>query len=207
MLLPALAVAADALARNRRYAVAIAASVFVIGVPRNLNDAVTQQDALSHFQNEVREVLLPIAHDPRAATVPPSLRPEPVTADPVTVGWLLHTAAQHRLPVPKPPIDYHGADFRLAFDLQQRSVPNEHCTSVRTSFSPTLRQGDVLSVSADGLVIAPQPRQQLFKDLYLFFPAQPGKTIVVLHDPGPVHITPPPRHRHEARVCIQHNGG
>ena len=116
MLLPALAVAADALARRWRLFLPVAMALLLVGIPSNLRGVAAAQKPLDSLYSKTRLTILTLPRDSLAAAAPRSLRPEQLTARYVTVGWLLDGVKQHR--IPKPPFTIQdvvsSANFRLS---------------------------------------------------------------------------------------------
>ena len=104
MVLPAVAVAADAVARRWRQLAPIVLVLAVIGVPGNVRLLIREHrvDASYHQRNRVR--MLSWARLPAAKEVPRWVRPEPgyKEAPAVTIGWLLDGVDSGRMPDPGP---------------------------------------------------------------------------------------------------------
>lgn len=99
LLLPALAVGADMLVR-RWPKVAVLLPVALVGLAVPANVPRFDRPAPPAFAAAERWRLLAIPHLPTARRLPRGLRPEPVLAPYITVGWLLDNAS--RLPSPGP---------------------------------------------------------------------------------------------------------
>jgi hypothetical protein len=201
MTLPALAVAADALARRWRWFLPIAVALFLVGIPANLHAATRAQRALKARDAATRATMLSLASDPLSRTVPRSVRPEPTTAGEVTIGWLLDAAAQHGLPAPGSPSPRLLASdaFRLSF-LQTRGLPpTMSCRDARRGLVLDLRKGDRIGISGDGVFLEPSSR--VLVGLPLLFKPASDAYVSVLRGPLRVRLRPVTRGG-APRVCI-----
>ena len=140
MMLPALAIAIDALARRWRWFLAVGLALLLVGIPHNIHAAQTAQKPLNAIYNRTKRVMLTVAHDPQARTVPRTLRPEPAAAHQVTVGWLLDGAGRHRIPAPHrlTLFDYIWDRFLISFYQDGSSGPRRglHGTDEATRPAP-----------------------------------------------------------------------
>ena len=188
MLLPALAIALDALARRWRWFLAVGLALLLAGIPHNIHAAQTAQKPLNAIYDRTKRVMLTVAHDPKARTVPRMLRPEPAAAHQVTVGWLLDGAAQHRIPAPHrlTLFDYIWDRFLIAFYQDGSTGPRTHCTTLAKPHVFRLRKGDQLGVFGGQLVLTPAMNVPLNPQL-LLDPAN-GSSVRILRDLGPVRI-------------------
>ncbi len=118
LLLPALAVAADALVRRWRGFVPIVLALFLIGIPGNIatiDDNFLNSTYFTNYQQMVRSL-------PRmalAGRVPTDVRPDLVNGPWITVGWLLEGARSGRIPAPRAPTTSERATNRLRLSLDQ----------------------------------------------------------------------------------------
>jgi hypothetical protein len=118
LLLPALALAADALVRRWRALVPVVLVLLVIGVPGNIgavDDSFFSETYFTNYEAMVRSI-------PRvglARRVPRDLRPEPVSGPWITVGWLLQGANSGRIPAIAQPTLVQQATIRLRLSLEQ----------------------------------------------------------------------------------------
>jgi predicted lipoprotein with Yx(FWY)xxD motif len=132
MALPAIAVAADALARRWRFLLPVALVLLVLGIPGNLWDLAHTTGIWSPTtQAEYRHAVLTLPNVPVANEVPRSIRtadlknlftPAPPPQD-VTLGWLLDQKAAGRLPSPGPLDPRWAADASMSLAIQQSNPP------------------------------------------------------------------------------------
>jgi hypothetical protein len=140
MLLPALAVGAQALADRVHVLAPVVPLIFLIGIPGNIaafEDAVDSQEPLMEGHERI---MLTLPRTPRAAKAPRDLAPEPLLAPRVTVGWLLEGLAAGRLPAPpknRPP-SFDG-ELEVRTSIQQTNGRRDvtPCNSLR---GPVLRE-------------------------------------------------------------------
>jgi hypothetical protein len=204
MTLPALAIAADALARRWRRLLPFAVAIFLVGIPGNISALADSQRMLKPRYNVTRRVILTLPRVPRARDTPPFVRPEQFGAAEVTIGWLLEGVEQHRIPSPGPisPNERMSDDFRLAFEQTNAPAPTSSCSLLRRSTRILLEQGDTVGLFEQALVIRPANGWKLVGPPLLFIPRH-GSLVTVLRSPGPIWLRPaspflPPR------ICIEH---
>jgi len=127
---PALAVAADQIARRAVLLVPLVICVLLIGVPGNVHTTWTQTGP-GRGERTDREILLAAPRVPAVADVPDWTRPEPESARYVTMGWLRRLAADGRLPMPRDidPMIEASVIFRLSVQLVGRR-PAEGCEPI-----------------------------------------------------------------------------
>jgi hypothetical protein len=132
--LPALAVAADTVARHHRLLAGGVLLVLLIGIPSNVQ-TLTEQDG----QTDFRKLMLALPRLSLADTVPRSVRPAPEEARWVTIGWLLDGVAAGRVPGPGAidPTTAEKARFRLS--ILQTKGPETHW-GCRALVAPEERQ-------------------------------------------------------------------
>ena len=136
MVLPALAVAADAVMRRWRLLVPVVVVVLLIGIPGNVNVLVDYMDTpIVKNQERYRHMMLSLPRVPVAKQVPRDVVPEQQLAHFVTIGWLLDGVASGRIPKPAhisaadEAMDALRLSFRqLRFDqaLAVRRLPAPH---------------------------------------------------------------------------------
>jgi hypothetical protein len=98
LLLPALAVAADALVERWRVLIPVVAALFLIGIPGNL--ATANLHGTDRFMLGDRNRVLALGQAPFARQVPPSTRPLGLLGPDLTLGWLLAGVDSGRIPKP-----------------------------------------------------------------------------------------------------------
>ena len=158
--LPAIAVAADALARRWRHFLPVALVLLVIGIPGNLWD-------LGHttglwdpiLQTEYRYTILtlpsvPVAHEvPRSTSITDLtglFSPAPAPED-VTLGWLLDQKAAGRLPSPGPLDPRWAADATLYLDLSSQSIATSGSVAIGSAGPSPAAQGGESTSGASGV--------------------------------------------------------
>ncbi|MDQ1380498.1 MAG: hypothetical protein QOJ71_1217 [Actinomycetota bacterium] len=199
MTLPALAVAADALASRRRWLLPFAMALFLVSIPGNVRAVVRIEREAKRLDQETRRLVISIPIDPRAHTVPRSLRPETAFSQHLTVGWILDQGAHHELPsAPISKAAFAVTDFRLSFDRGPGGSASAACKPLEHPMPLRLKPGDVIGVFDNPLVVRSAKIGMLVP--LLFRPTE-GSSVVVLRDPGPVIITPRSRLA-LPRVCL-----
>jgi hypothetical protein len=200
MTLPALAVAADAIARRFRWFLPIGLALFLVGIPGNIRALADEQRAAKPASEATRQMMLNLPRDPLARELARGYKPEPRFAGWVTIGWLLDGVAHHRIPAPPrvSPQDLAGDRLRLSFALRPTSAPVAACHLKSGTHSVALHTGDEI-VGPVTITPANDPK---------FLPAPlrlaPGRNewFVVLRDIEPIMIrgTAP---NDETLLCIQ----
>jgi hypothetical protein len=94
--LPSIAVAVDALVERWRAVGSVAVALLVVGVPGNIGKAVDFAHEAKTWA-VAKETILSIGRMPRAHQVPAGLRPDPLNAPEVTMGWILRGDASGRI--------------------------------------------------------------------------------------------------------------
>jgi hypothetical protein len=202
MTLPALAVAADAIARSRRTLAPVAMALFLVGIPSNVRALVDSQDTLKPFYASTREMFLALPRDPFAAEVPRSLRPESVNARQVTIGWLLDGVAHHQIPAPRQTSTRTRASnrFRLSLDQEHAPAPTAPCRVLDGPFTTAMKKGDVLGFYDHALLIGPATGLKLVGPPLTFIPEN-GSAVIALRDIGPVRLDPGNTSYFPTRIC------
>ncbi len=102
MVLPALALAADAVIRRwRPFAIPVAA-LFVAGIPGNVHQLATYTNLSSLDRQAFRTAVLEAPRLRLARELPPGLSPEPnMNFAGLTLGWLVHSLPSGRIPAPR----------------------------------------------------------------------------------------------------------
>jgi hypothetical protein len=191
MTLPAVAVAADALAANRRSLLTVAIALFLVGIPGNIAALADEQDTLKPVYASSRQMFLALPRDPFARQVPRSLRPEPSVATDVTIGWLLDGVAQHQIPAPDQtsPRTLASNRFRLSFDLQHVTAPTKPCQTLTRPVATVVKKGDIIGLFDQRMTIAPAAGLHLVGPPLSFTPEH-GSAVVALRDAGRVRLGP-----------------
>jgi hypothetical protein len=146
LFLPALAVAADALAGRRRALLVGAVALFLVGIPGNIGEIGRNVGPAARYRSQ-RRIITSLPRIDLARDVPRSLRPAPSFAAEVTVGWLLDGARSGRIPAADRPNPVELATDRLRLSLEQvDQVPQTACAPLRTPLERRLRPGDSIGV-------------------------------------------------------------
>jgi hypothetical protein len=201
LVLPAIAVAADAVFRRSRALGTIALAVLLVGVPSNvgrMHNFVRYERSAS---GSTRRVVLSIPWMPLARHVPPALRPNPNDAADVTVGWLLDGVASGRIPKQRPgPVDMRTNILRLSLMELDRPSPFP-CRRLRSPIGLRLSKGDTIGIRGSVSVIqiarghssAPVPFGAVFPNL------SPDHTLVAVAGPLLLRLVPWP---FGAALCV-----
>ncbi|MDQ1468347.1 MAG: hypothetical protein QOH10_2762 [Actinomycetota bacterium] len=146
LLLPSLAVAAQALSRRSRLLGGVVLVGLLVGVPGNISDATSFAHAGKARSAGTRRLMLSIPRMALASKVPPSLRPDPNTATDVTVGWLRAGVASGRIPPPpRSKVPMLTNILRLSL-LELDRASGYPCRPLRSPRVLTLEKGDALGV-------------------------------------------------------------
>jgi hypothetical protein len=202
MTIPALAVAADALVSRWRRALPVAVAIFLIGVPGNISALASAQRRLKPTYTTTRRLMSSLPRVPMARRVPRSVRPDPVGAEPVTIGWLLDAVAQHRLPAPAriSPVELATDDFRLSFLQHAGVAPAVSCRTVRGPITLAVAPGDEIGLSASGIFV--RPARGLFLGPALLFLPGDGTVLDVVGEPHAVNVRRSSPFQAPPRVCV-----
>jgi hypothetical protein len=100
LVLPALALAASAIATRWRAWFVPMVLLFILGIPVNVRSAVSASERAEAEYRMVRDTILVTAHLPNAGALTRSLSPDIPWIDWVTVGWLADGAESGRIPPP-----------------------------------------------------------------------------------------------------------
>jgi hypothetical protein len=156
LVLPLIAVAADALARRWRALGPVVLVLLVVGIPGNIAD-VDRNVASAARYREFRRVIGALPRDELARSVPRSLHPTPSFAAEVTVGWLLDGAEDGRIPrAGATPVQRATDSLRLS--LEQRDAPLPSCPPLRATVTRRLEPGDQLAFRG-AIVVQALPRR------------------------------------------------
>ena len=152
LVLPALAVAADALVRRWRVLAIPIVVVLLLGVPSNLRAVADYTKSQAAGARRYRHTVFALPRLPLAARVPRSLEPLPG----ITIGWLRAGAASGRIPAPGTVTPAEAATDALRLSLRTRAARTIRARSCRTLANPVvirLRGGDRIAV-AHGTMLA-----------------------------------------------------
>src|SRR5205823_6297457 len=166
MTLPALAIAADAVARRWRILAPGVLVLIVLGIPGNIWELADYTHSQKQAQRSYRHLILSLPHTPIAKDVPRSVRPDaslPDTAK-ITIGWLLDGAASDRIPGPGAITTKEAADntFRLSLEQSDSPAAPMGCEPLTTPITRRLAKGDSIGiregpVSGAAVRVSPSP--------------------------------------------------
>jgi hypothetical protein len=151
LLLPALAVAADAIAQRWRWATVGVAALAVVALVGNVGDLHDDQPAAVAFGRDLRTTILAMPRVARADDVPRGLHPELSFAPWISYGWLRLGLDAGRLP--EPPARDAAVDATLEARLLLHLQPHDgvDCEAVPSPAEVELAAGS--SVLLGGPVV------------------------------------------------------
>jgi hypothetical protein len=175
-MLPALAVAIDALVRRWRLAVAVAVAVLVSVIPQNVAEFETNGPFRAPYYASRRELIAALARSDYVSQVPRGTMPD-VGSSNVTAGWLIDTRKAGDLPVPENPASVNNPTFRLRYGLSVIDAPpaGTRCEEIREPVDVFLEKGDELGVKVGP---SSEPKSGWFQ--------QQGYTVQLLDEGKPV---------------------
>lgn len=154
LVLPALAVAADALTRRWRVLTVPIVAMLLIGVPSNLRAVADYTKNQAAASRRYRHTLLALPRLRLAARVPQSL--EPIAG--IAIGWLRAGAASGRIPAPGTVTPAQAATDALRLSLRTRISTTPRTGACRLLTDPVvirLRRGERIAVAGGGMRVLP----------------------------------------------------
>ncbi len=184
LVLPAIAVAADALVRRSRLLVPIVFVLLLVGIPGNISEI--RPTGFDRY-GLGDQTIMNLVRSPFARQVPRSLRPY-AQAHEVTMGWLLDGARSGRIPRQSdlPPDDIARATLRLVLHQSTARVAASGCVSVTAPLTESVERGDVLVFRGLGLATR-TPLADGRPSTPVVFLSRSGSTIRV--EAGPLPVT------------------
>ena len=153
LVLPAIAVAIDALYSRWRVVGVVALALLLVGMPGNVLDARNYTRKQRIVDDATRRIMLTVPRDPLARTAPPDLRPEPNRAPTVTIRWLRSGVASGRVPSAGAPSSVDAATNRLRLSLMELDGRTEHaCPPLRAPVVLHLAPGDRVGIGGRTVV-------------------------------------------------------
>lgn len=140
--LPAIGLAVDQITRRVRMSIPVMVLIASIGVLGNIRAA--EEYTHSQFGREMRwykHLFLSLPTLPVAREVPRWARPEPLSALPVTIGWLLDGVSSGRIPEPHRVTADDVTQGTLRLSLQQGQQASEDEACKRLARGAALRVG------------------------------------------------------------------
>ncbi|HEY5171077.1 MAG TPA: hypothetical protein VIK54_05050, partial [Acidimicrobiia bacterium] len=142
LVLPALAVAADALIRRGRAFAPLVVVLFLIGVPGNIAETSKNFPAQQYFAS-YEQMVRSLPQMTLARRVPRDVRPELINGPWINVGWLLDGARSGRIPATRAPTPNERATNRLRLSLEQFDEGSgKGCVAVRAPIVRNLVAGE-----------------------------------------------------------------
>ena len=155
LLLPALALAGDAIARRWRSAMVPIVVLLLVSVPGNISDFGSSVFDARYFDTQ-RQTLLGLARTDLAERVPPTVRPlhDPLAPEELTIGWLLDLRDEGRLPEAGEIDPRVEALFPIRLGLNQVDGPLEDsdCTTHTGPVDLSLDEGDRFAIRTPALI-------------------------------------------------------
>jgi hypothetical protein len=183
--LPALAVAADAVARRWRILAPAVLALFIIGIPGNLRELADRPDGLSASGGSYRRLVLSLPRLPVAQEVPRwvGLPGVPFFPRAITIGWLLDGVASGRIPDPGRIDSIDAATWTLRLALyQSHAATNEACETLIQPVTLRFVKGQSIGIEGGVVRIIYTPDWSDESRPILFSPSA-GRTIVALTGP------------------------
>jgi hypothetical protein len=150
LMLPALALAADAIIRRWRVATVVVVALLLVGVPSNIRRFSQYDDRFTSIR-VLREGILRAPRLARAGQLPRSLRLTAFGAPDLTLGWLIDGVASGRVPKPAPAPAVRSAIADATETLGLALAPgaritNQTCVSFAVPSTHLVRKADILAV-------------------------------------------------------------
>jgi hypothetical protein len=198
MTLPAIAVAADAIARRWRPLYPVMLVLLLIGIPGNINAIEPHGSDLFARGNE--QLVLAMAHSPYVRRVPASTPVESPGLLYVTAGWLADGAASGRIPKPAHPSPQLTAAATLALVVHTTTAPVSvrDCRALTRPVTVDANSGDVYAFR-DAAVGVSVPLPSGVPSAPRTFPA--GSSVVVEGGPLTVVFRPAASASQTATIC------
>ncbi|MDQ1380507.1 MAG: hypothetical protein QOJ71_1226, partial [Actinomycetota bacterium] len=143
LILPVLAVAAEALSRRSKVLAPIALALLVLGVPSNVRVAADNAPDWRVY----KELILSSPHLPVFANVPRSMQPDRFGNLWLTMGWLRDGIASGRIPRPGALTPARVAFLSVYLALQPEERPQRHpCVTLRRTVIRVLTAGQTFTL-------------------------------------------------------------
>ena len=145
LLLPALAVAADAIARRQRVLGVVVLALLLVGIPGNIASIGDNVGPAARYRAQ-RRVITGLPRAPLASSTPHSLHPTPSFAAEVTVGWLLAGAHSGRIPATRDLTRREQAANALRLSLEQLDRRASGCVPLRAQVTRRLARDETIGI-------------------------------------------------------------
>jgi hypothetical protein len=189
--LPAVAVAADAVVRRWRLLVPLVSILLIIGMPANIRALADFTHDQRRVQRDYRELMLAFPRLPAARRVPRTVHPESSTFDSrasVTIGWLLDGASSGRIPDPGPiSVALAAANtFRLSLLQTHTASKRGTCQTISRPITRRLDKGKAIGVRGWNLRVTSAAGASAGTSLV--FDPHDGNTLVDVQGPLNVYL-------------------
>jgi len=203
--IPALAVAADAFTRAWKWLLPLAMAMFLFAIPHNLSSARATARIKQPLFAGTRLAVEIVPRSPTAYDVPRDLHPDILTAEDLTVGWLLGALERGKIPSPGPmtPTNLGKADFRLSFLQESGTPPRARCPLMARPLVIKMDKGDVLYFQDQPLLLQPASHLHMYPGM-VFVP-EDGNAIRAVRDVPRLKVLPY-RRANPPRVCSPPQG-
>ncbi|MDP9332539.1 MAG: hypothetical protein M3Q30_04400 [Actinomycetota bacterium] len=161
MMLPALALAAENVAKRWKALAPFAILALALGIPGNIRAFVDGTDGLVAQTRGSRSFILSVARNPIAKDLPRTLSPYAFSPD-LTIGWLLDSVPSGRLPLPGPFTRDQLATETLSLALRPSFARPKPCRPLRHPAVRVLHKDDSLQAKSgriDVVYLAPDSGQ------------------------------------------------
>lgn len=154
LMLPALAFLAEETVRHWRRVAPVLFVVTLVGVVANANALQSHEDAARKGTLAFRNSVLLIPRLPVAQEVPPKSLPFLGSASPITIGWLLQSLHQGRLPRPTDVTPRINALATLRLSLVTTLTPPTTCRPFTAPVGITLTGGAAFKFRGSGVIVS-----------------------------------------------------
>jgi hypothetical protein len=188
LLLPALAVGADAVARRWPLMAPVLIVLLLIGVPGNVSTTWNQTGPGRGDRGD-RELILASAVVPAASRAPDWARPDPEAARPVTMGWLRDGIERGRVPQLRDidPALAEAATFRIELQIVQQWVRR----SCERLTQPTQRHIEPAeSIGFVGPILVRKIDPVFSREIVVPFEGVVGSSLLAMDEPLDITIIP-----------------
>jgi hypothetical protein len=186
--MPGLAVAASALVRRWRLLSPVVPAMLLIGIPGNIGALADHMDRAGPFNQGFKQGFFAIPRSPVAERVPRWVRPQPVLAPEVTIGWLRDAAASGRLPEPGPIAPEYADKIELTLSLvpPDKGTTTNRCRVIRDPATLTLRNGDSIAATGGDVYLYLRTARGVSRPLLLLA----SSTLVTVVDRLTIDVSP-----------------
>jgi hypothetical protein len=198
LVLPAIAVAADAIARRWSVAIPIVLVLLLVGIPGNVLVS-WHQEGKGRGERSDRAVYLAFAPIAEAEGADDYVRPDPRSAAPLTLGWLRDGIADGRVPVPDDIPSGVAAEARLRLSLQLSQIgwPVTACEPIERRDRLHLEQGQAVGLRGTARVYDANVSDD--ERVALTFEGGKGRALTAYR--GPLDLVISPQQGDDAALC------